>query len=170
MEVKSLVIYHYSSNLHSSCHVSMDLLIIFDVISDQQYINHPVHFISKQNKLSPSAFIPLCEFGGNMSSVGIFIDSLNFFLCNSFQTKVLNDQLCYGVDLNMISNRDNIENELKTGFVFIMDYNEDRQVTFDDQDTLLLEPDTGLASRIIQEDENKHAVIYLDTIGTDYNI
>ena len=51
-----------------------------------------------------------------------------------------------------------------------MDYNEDRQVTFDDQNTLLLEPDMGLASRIIQEDENKHAVIYLDTIGTDYKI
>ena len=105
-----------------------------------------------------------------MSSVGIFIDHMNVFLCNSFQAKVLNDQLCYEVDLNMISNRDNIENELKTGFVFIMDYNEDRQVTFDDQDTLLLEPDIGLASRIIQEDENKHAVIYLDTIGTDYKI
>ena len=105
-----------------------------------------------------------------MSSVGIFIDHMNVFLCNSFQAKVLNDQLCYEVDLNRISNKDNIENELKTGFVFIMDYNEDRQVTFDDQDTLLLEPDIGLASRIIQEDENKHAVIYLDTIGTDYKI
>ena len=105
-----------------------------------------------------------------MSSVGIFIDHMNVFLCNSFQAKVLNDQLCYEVDLNRISNKDNIENELKTGFVFIMDYNEDRQATFDDQNTLLLEPDIGLASRIIQEDENKHAVIYLETIGADYKI
>ena len=105
-----------------------------------------------------------------MSSVGIFIDHMNVFLCNSFQAKILNDQLCYEVDLNRISNKDNIENELKTGFVFIMDYNEDRQVTFDDQDTLLLEPDIGLASRIIQEDENKHAVIYLQTIGTEYKV
>ena len=80
-----------------------------------------MHFISKEKKLSPSAFIPLCEFGGNMSSVGIFIDHMNVFLCNSFQAKVLNDQLCYEVDLNRISNKDNIENELKTGFVFIMD-------------------------------------------------
>ena len=36
--------------------------------------------------------------------------------------------------------------------------------------SLLLEPNIGLASRIIQEDENKHAVIYLDTIGTEYKI
>ena len=71
-----------------------------------------MHFISKEKKLSPSAFIPLCEFGGNMSSVGIFIDHMNVFLCNSFQAKVLNDQLCYEVDLNRISNKDNIENEL----------------------------------------------------------
>ena len=143
----------------------MDLLIIFDVISDQQYINHPVHFISKQNKLSPSAFIPLCEFGGNMSSVGIFIDHMNVFLCNSFQAKVLNDQLCYEVDLNRISNKDNIENELKTGFVFIMDYNEDRQVKFDGNN--LERSDDGLATRIMGTDDNKQATIYLNSIGND---
>ena len=94
-----------------------------------------------------------------MSSVGIFIDSLNFFLCNSFQAKVLNDQLCYEVDLNMISNRDNIENELKTGFVFIMDYNEDRQVTFDEDNHDLYD---DLGSKIIQKDDSQHAFIHLD--------
>ena len=138
--------------------------------SDLTFINHPVHMITKENQWSPSAFIPFCDFGGNMSSMGIKIASFDLPVCNSFQAKILNDQLCYEVDLNKISNKDNIENELKTGFVFIMDYNEDRQVTFDDQDTLLLEPDIGLASRIIQEDENKHAVIYLQTIGTEYKV
>ena len=40
------------------------------------------------------------------------------------------DQLCYEVDLNKYKNYDNIEQQLKLGFVFFMDYNEDRQVTF----------------------------------------
>ena len=120
--------------------------------------------------MTPSAFIPFCDFGGDMSAMGMKIDQFSIPVCNSFQAKILNDQLCFEVDLNKFSNKDNIENELKLGFYFAMDYNEDRQVTFDDQDTLLLEPDMGLASRIIQEDENKHAVIYLDTIGTYYKI
>ena len=89
----------------------------------------------------PSAFIPFCDFGGNMSSIGIKIDQFNVPVCNSFQAKILNDQLCYEVDLNRFSDKDKIEDELKIGFTFIMDYNEDRQATinhntkdFDDGD------------------------------------
>ena len=62
-------------------------------------INHPVHIVSRDNKTSPSSFIPFCEFGGNMSTVGENIDLFDVPICNSFQAKNLNDQLCYEVDL-----------------------------------------------------------------------
>ena len=109
-------------------------------------VHHPVHIVNKEGGRSPSAFIPFCEFGGNMSSMGVRIEEFDVPVCNSFKAKVLNDQLCYEVDLNRFSNKDNIENELKSGFVFIMDYNEDRQVTFD---SVIRSMEPGLASSII---------------------
>ena len=33
-------------------------------------VNHPVHIIDRDGKLSPSAFIPFCELEGNMFSNG----------------------------------------------------------------------------------------------------
>ena len=130
---------------------------------DNTVINHPVHIMSNDNKTSPSAFIPFCEFGGNMSSVGVKIDQFDVPVCNSFQDKILNDQLCYEVDLNKFSNKNNIANELKLGFNFIMDYNEDRQVTFDENDEE--EKEVSLASSIVESDQDLNAFIYLNSIG-----
>ena len=81
--------------------------------------------------MSPSAFIPFCEFGGSMSAVGVQIEEFNVPVCNTFQAKILNNQLCYEVDLNSYTDKHNIDKQLKLGFNFIMDYNEDRQITFD---------------------------------------
>ena len=90
---------------------------------------HPVHLIREDKQLSPSAFIPFCEFGGDMYVVGVKLDQFDDPVCNSFQEKIMNDQLCYEVDLNRYSNKNNTDKELELGFNFIMDYNEDRQVT-----------------------------------------
>ena len=93
-------------------------------------VNHPVHIVTKDNKISPTAFLPFCEFGGNMSAVGVTIDQFDIPVCNSFEGKIINDQLCYEVDLNRFRDKDNVDIEYKSGFAFILDYNEDRQVTF----------------------------------------
>ena len=45
-----------------------------------------------------------------------------------------------------------------------MDYNEDRQVTF--QNPFDEEQDFSLASKIAESDQDMNAFIYLDTIGT----
>ena len=95
-----------------------------------------------------------------MSAMGVKIDQFNVPVCNSFQAKVLNDQLCYEVDLNTFS--DNIGNELKLGFNFLMDYNEDRQVILDKN---IKKKELGLANNLAESDKNQHAVVYLNTIG-----
>ena len=125
-------------------------------------VKHPIHFVSKEGKMSPSAFIPFCEFGGNISGMGVKIDQFHVPVCNSFKAKILNDQLCYEVDLNRFTNRDNIKNELELGFVFIMDYNEDRQVTFKEAKKAV---SLSLVKSIDKSNENQHAFIYLNTIG-----
>ena len=131
---------------------------------DLTSVRHPVHIVTKDNKISPTAFIPFCEFGGNMSAVGVTIDQFDIPVCNSFEGKIINDQLCYEVDLNRFSNKVNIIEELKTGFAFIMDYNEDRQITFNQGSEKVI--DKGLVSRIDgAERDSQHAFVYLSTIG-----
>ena len=134
-----------------------------------EHTNHPVHILNPKSQLSPSAFIPFCDFGGNMSTMGVKIDQFAVPVCNSFQAKILNDQLCYEVDLNNFSNKSNIDKELKQGFSLIMDYNEDRQITFDqlkreEQEFSLSGQNTVVEDsndQIVQNEAN----IYLDTIG-----
>ena len=98
-----------------------------------------------------------------MSAMGTSIDHFDVPVCNAFREKILNDQLCYEVDLNIFTNKGNIEKELKSGFAFIIDYNEDRQFTFDMED--MSEKDEDLVSKIVKSDDKGHAYIYLNTIG-----
>ena len=129
---------------------------------DYTIINHPVHIMTSDNKTSPSAFIPFCEFGGNMSAMGIKIDQFDVPVCNAFQAKILNDQLCYEVDLQKFSDVNNIHGELKLGFNFLLDYNEDRQVTLDQ---VIHKKSFSLANSFDESDRGHHAIVYLDTIG-----
>ena len=96
-----------------------------------------------------------------MSAMGVMIDKFNVPVCNSFQAKIMNDQLCYAVDLNKYSQKSNTKNELKLGFSFLMDYNEDRQVTFDHN---ISKKELGLVN-VASSDDDQHAFVYLDTIG-----
>ena len=104
-----------------------------------------------------------------MSTVGVKIDQFVDPVCNSFQAKIQNDQLCYEVDLDKIVKEKNIDVEkaLKSGLSFVLDYNEDRQLkTFNDA-TYVAE-DSGWLNNFnpnAEMDKDQHALIYLDTIG-----
>ena len=43
-------------------------------VTEYLMINHPVHIMTEDQQMSPSAFIPFCDFGGNMSAMGVMID------------------------------------------------------------------------------------------------
>ena len=98
-----------------------------------------------------------------MSAMGIRNGHFNVTICNSFQAKIIKNQLCYEVDLNRFSNVNNIEKELNAGFAFIMDYNEDRHIEY--KEFLENVTDMSFVSRIDKSDDNLHASIYLNTIG-----
>ena len=130
------------------------------------YINHPVHIVPEDAglSLSPSAFIPFCEFGGDMSAMGVRIDAFDNPVCSSFKAKILNNAVCYEVDLENYKIPDKLEKQLKLGLVFFMDYNEDKQLIMDES----VEGDEGDVSRgeiIDGSNEDENAFIYLNTIG-----
>lgn len=90
--------------------------------------NHPVHIFDEDGTLSPTAFIPFCSFGGDMKIVGTTSEQFELPVCNSFKSIVRNDQLCYQIDLEDFKDINNMEKQLKEGFVLIVDYNEERQL------------------------------------------
>ena len=97
----------------------------------------------------------------------IYTASIDLFevpVCNSFEDRIINDQLCYEVDLNKVSNKNNFKKELKLGFSFLMDYNEDRHVSFEQKAKKMLH-DHGLTRSVEGSDQSQHASIYLNTIG-----
>ena len=114
--------------------------------------------------MSPSAFIPFCDFGGDMLSMGVKIEQFEFPVCNSFQPKVLNDQRCYEVDLNRYLNMENFVSQLKLGFNFIMDYNEIRQVTLK-RNQIAKERTLAHRASALAQSQQHHASIYLNTLG-----
>ena len=104
-----------------------------------------------------------------MSAMGVKIDLFDGPVCNSFEPKIQNDQLCYEVDLNKIINEKKIDVNfgLKAGFSFILDYNEDRQVqTIDDKPYVKVDSEwLNNFNPNAETDKDQHAFIYLDTIG-----
>ena len=126
--------------------------------------NHPVHIINVEGKLSPSSFIPFCEFGGNMSAMGTIIEQFKVPVCTSFIPKILYDQLCYEVDLDAYKTISNIENDIKLGLAFFMDYNEDRQVSWN-RTTNASAYSGSLGSLVDGSNDDENAYIYLNTIG-----
>ena len=64
-------------------------------------INHPVHLVTRESGgLSPSAFIPFCEFGGQPDLLGERREEFNTRVCSSFRETLLRGQLCYQLDVN----------------------------------------------------------------------
>ena len=111
----------------------------------QKVINHPVHIIEYEEDLlpsSPSALIPFCAFGGNISIMGKRIKKFDVPVCNSFRAKILNDQLCYEVDPNNFKDLVSSD-EFKQGITFYVDTNDDRQT----------------------KSKDTNFMIYLDTLG-----
>ena len=92
----------------------------------QKVTNHPVHIIDQDNEMYPTAMIPFCEFGGNLSVMGVKISQFNAPVCNSFRPKIIRDQMCYTVDPNEYKNENDLKGELSLSL--FIHYNEDRQM------------------------------------------
>ena len=121
--------------------------------------NHPVHLYDREGNISPSSFIPFCAFGEDMHNMGREVEGFQDPVCDSFYPKVRNDQLCYEVDLKKFKNRTNMEEQLKSGLVLILDCNEERQSENYDPNRVKGKEDKF-------RNENKNEIhIHLDTIS-----
>ena len=78
----------------------------------------------------------------------------NNHVCDSFEEKIRNDQLCYEVDLEKFKNENKIKEQIKSGLVLLLDYNLERQ------------SDMYNLQKVHKKSSDENDVhIYLDTIS-----
>ena len=124
--------------------------------------SHPVHIKDAKVESSPSAFIPFCEFGKRMLNTSINYSDFHWPVCDIFNARILNDQLCYEVDLEILKTQENFEHEIKSGLVFFMDYNEDRQISLDEKIEIF---DDSMVGSVDESHDDEKGYVYLNTIG-----
>ena len=132
---------------------------------DLEMINHPVHVLSNNTQLSPSAFIPFCEFGKNFKQFSNEVENFRAPVCNIFKQKIVHKQLCYEVDLEKIRDKNDSSSDLSSGFSFFIDLNEDREIKLKDAKKSLDNEYKSIVERMKKKDSHKEATIFLDTIG-----
>ena len=86
--------------------------------------NHPVHITNENHEMYPTALIPFCDIGGNLSIMGVKIDQFDVPVCKSFKAVLYKDQLCYAVDPNRF--RENFDKKQQLSLTLAIDYNKDR--------------------------------------------
>ena len=127
-------------------------------------INHPVHILDEEGKMSPSAFIPFCSFGEDMNAMGIDNHNFDVPVCNSFNATIRNEQLCYKVDLESFKSKENLKEQILNGLVLILDNNEDRNMLSSDSSSIdqgYISVDTISMKKIIKLIDGVHFTIYI---------
>ena len=128
----------------------------------QTVSNHPVHILNNDGEFSPSSFIPFCSFGEDF--IGSKVNEFDIPVCNIFKPKIYHAQFCYETDLQKFKSINNeiLEAQLEMGLTLVLDYNEERQNTYN-----------FISKEAKSLSKNHHAnsvAIYLNTISKFYNL
>ena len=91
------------------------------------------------------------------------MNGLDIPVCNIFNPKNHFDQLCYETDLQKLkdNNKDTLIKQFEIGLTLILDYNEERQMDFND---ISIEK----SSVKIYDNDDNSVSLYLNTIGSMY--
>ena len=139
-----------------------------DTAESQILINHPVHILDQETgSLSPSAFIPFCDLGGDAALLGRRVEGFDLPVCDKFEVTSLEGQRCYRLDttkhIPRLSSTRQWRELLSKGLTLLLDYNEDRDIHFQSN----LKPPEGEGGFLdsIAELQTQHeALVSLDTL------
>ena len=83
-------------------------------------------------------------------------------VCNIFRQTILDGELCYQADVNVLSDRVDRNKIASEGFVFLLDYNSDRMASVQQGDEK-----TGDEAPMFEKDHGNRdqAMIYIETLG-----
>ena len=91
---------------------------------------------------------------------------LDSHVCNKFQPKIRNGQLCYQVNVNEVKDQVKDKKDWKLGLTFILDYNDERMIRVKTSRENRAASPNRLYKRKNENTEKKpEAIIYIETIG-----
>lgn len=129
----------------------------------QRITNHPVHILDEKGEASPSAFLPFCGFGSTMVD-GSKNNQFRFPICSGFKSKLVDEQICYEIDPNLMTSEKKKIKDFTTGLFLIIDENEDRQLSFSYRD-LHVGHDHNSFNELMTTDKFDRSTIMINTIG-----
>ena len=90
-----------------------------------------------------------------MSALGVEINDFHIPFCTRFEEKIINDQLCYSINLNKTRQKNQVKEEHDLTFKLFISYNEDRQF-----DSMV---DVKMPRKV--DDSNLEKYVLVETIG-----
>ena len=94
--------------------------------------------------------------------MGVKITDFDFPVCNSFEEKILNGQLCYQVNIEHLKKYKSFKNEdLQIGLTLLLDYNNDRTLKSSNEQSESKKTKKGL----VYFTETSEALIHIGSIS-----
>ena len=129
--------------------------------------------------LSPSAFIPFCDLGGEASLVGRRVAGFGVPVCDKFEPRLVEGQICYSLDTDLYfkqfrRGREGREgrdySNGKEGLTLLLDYNEERNIQEAEEPLEQQQEEESFVDGIVELQQRDKALIMLDTISqyTDF--
>ena len=104
----------------------------------REVILHPPHLMDSDGTLMPGAFIPICAYQGNL--LGVTSPELNFTACDLFEPTLVQNQLCYSLNLTKTKNWTTKENN---GNALILVIDQEASMTLEREGEESIDHDSG---------------------------
>ena len=128
-------------------------------------MNHPVHIQDNNLNLSPSAFIPFCSFEGSPDLLGKELWKFSIPVCTSFENRILDEQLCYQIDVNRVINETTASGLQKGGLSLLVDANAEYDLTSLWSKTIEEEIFDDFTEEFFKAEESEMIMIHIETIS-----
>ena len=101
-----------------------------------------------------------------MSQLGVNNSNFEFPVCSAFRKKIVDGALCYQININNFKQSFTVS-ELKRGLTFLLDYNEDRQLSENTETPQQMTQYNNMVDKFVDFGDHHKAMIQLDTISAD---
>ena len=99
-----------------------------------------------------------------MSIMGSMVDGLRLPVCDKFERKIIEDRICYQIDVNEFSENVDKKKFINDGLLLVLDYNEEKMLSRKKMATR--ETATGLSDiRSSKNSDEEESLVYVETLG-----
>ena len=103
-----------------------------------------------------------------MSLLGVKDSNFKFPVCSAFRKKKVYGELCYQVNINEFK-KSFTERDLSRGLTFLLDYNEDRQLSENVVENVFpMKQHNNMVDKFVDFSDHHKAMIHIDTISANH--